>query len=98
MNLSFSVDQNRNPNFDIPSVIQLINKTNFLSKIHDIIGYGTDNTTSPPVDYWILKNSWSPDWGENGYIRIQIGSSICGMSVYTVYPTAQVLYRLKKII
>ncbi|CAG9810755.1 unnamed protein product [Chironomus riparius] len=53
-----------------------------------LVGYGTDNTTSPPVDYWILKNSWSTDWGENGYMKLQIGSSLCGINTYVVYPTA----------
>jgi len=39
-----------------------------------ITGYGTDNGT----DYWTVRNSWSPLWGEDGYIRIQ-RTNDCGM-------------------
>jgi len=33
-----------------------------------LVGYGTDNKFG---DYWLVRNSWSPNWGENGYIRIK---------------------------
>ena len=48
-----------------------------------LIGYGYDKTYN--MDYWIIKNSWSESWGENGYIRIQrnIDDSrgLCGIAM-----------------
>eukprot|EP00123_Amoebidium_parasiticum_P016302 comp23381_c0_seq1/m.38701 comp23381_c0_seq1/g.38701 ORF comp23381_c0_seq1/g.38701 comp23381_c0_seq1/m.38701 type:complete len:497 (-) comp23381_c0_seq1:143-1633(-) len=35
------------------------------------VGYGTDEETGIP--YWIVRNSWSSEWGENGYFRIRRG-------------------------
>jgi cathepsin L len=32
-------------------------------------GYGTDTETG--IDYWLVRNSWSPTWGEQGYIRLK---------------------------
>lgn len=45
-----------------------------------LVGYGTDNQTGQ--DYWTLRNSWGETWGENGYIRVERGVNICGVSNY----------------
>jgi len=31
-----------------------------------LVGYGVDADTP----YWLVRNSWSPKWGEGGYIRL----------------------------
>lgn len=41
-------------------------------------GYGTDETTGEP--FWLVRNSWGPLWGENGYVRLlRVGEDHCGM-------------------
>lgn len=39
-----------------------------------LVGYNLD--ASPP--YYIARNSWGKLFGEKGYLRIAIGSNICG--------------------
>lgn len=46
----------------------------------EIVGWGIENN----VKYWIIKNSWGPNWGNNGYFRIVRGENHCQIEENTV--------------
>lgn len=52
-----------------------------------IVGYGEEGGT----EYWLVKNSWGPSWGDNGYIKIGRSDSpndpgVCGIAMQPSYP------------
>eukprot|EP01127_Copromyxa_protea_P019474 TRINITY_DN6335_c0_g1_i1.p1 TRINITY_DN6335_c0_g1~~TRINITY_DN6335_c0_g1_i1.p1 ORF type:complete len:206 (+),score=49.50 TRINITY_DN6335_c0_g1_i1:402-1019(+) len=38
--------------------------------------------------YWIVRNSWGPDWGEKGFIYLQYGNNTCGITTEVTGATA----------
>ena len=53
-----------------------------------IVGYGVENGQK----YWLVKNSWSASWGENGYVKIARSDStndagICGIAMDPSFPS-----------
>lgn len=37
-------------------------------------------------EYYIVKNSWGPNWGNGGYVNIARNMNTCRISDYVVYP------------
>jgi hypothetical protein len=45
---------------------------------HCVQVVGFDATSDEP--YWLLRNSWSTAWGEDGFIRLAFGANTCGLA------------------
>jgi len=48
-----------------------------------LVGYSTTDGSTP---YWIVRNSWNTNWGENGYIRLEKGTDCCGLTRESTMP------------
>jgi len=46
-----------------------------------VVGYGGESNAK----YWILRNSWGADWGEEGYMRLHIYKDRCGILSYNTF-------------
>nr|XP_028569710.1 cathepsin L1-like [Podarcis muralis] len=67
--------------FDSSSCTQLVSHAMLA------VGYGTLQDGGNNTAYWILKNSWSEKWGEQGYMRLVKGTgNHCGIANQASYP------------
>lgn len=46
-------------------------------------GYNIEN------NYWIIRNSWSADWGESGYIYVKGNEDLCNIAAEATYTVVQ---------
>ena len=75
----------------------IINDTTDQSTDHivSITGWGYDSATS--TKYWIVRNSWGPKWGEDGFFRLCMDGTgsksqpygICQLNRFPTYPTME---------
>jgi len=53
-----------------------------------LVGHGTQPGIlgQPDQDYWLVRNSWSTYWGDQGYIKIARGEDDCCVACQAGYP------------
>lgn len=57
-----------------------------ISLNHAVVAVGY--SMSDKGNYWILKNSWGPHWGEQGFLKVAMadGPGLCGINKISSYP------------
>ncbi|TKR92570.1 hypothetical protein L596_007198 [Steinernema carpocapsae] len=49
-----------------------------------IIGWGEDESTGRVMKYWLAANSWSTEWGEEGFFKIVRGENHCEIESFVI--------------
>merc|ERR1712232_761082 len=51
---------------------------------HCVQVVGFDKSGAKP--YWIVRNSWTTDWGIKGYMYLEMGKNLCGVANEATIP------------
>jgi hypothetical protein len=52
------------------------------------VGYNLKPANTKDAPYYIVRNSWGTGWGEDGYVRMAIGTNIDCIACEAIYPVA----------
>lgn len=66
-----------------------------------VVGYGSElSRLGVSMDYWIVQNSWGPEWGQSGTFKISRNTNTCGIGSYSwfVVTKPKIEYRLIPVI
>lgn len=80
------------PCFRVPPSFQYYNGTVFdvPNCAANIIGYHEMLIVGYTPSYWIVKNSWGADFGDNGYVYFARGKNLCNIDVAEVLAACEV--------
>ncbi|XP_048450591.1 digestive cysteine proteinase 1-like [Rhincodon typus] len=54
---------------------------------HAVLAVGFGTLAGQP--YWLIKNSWSAYWGNDGYILMSMKDNNCGVATDAIYVTLE---------